>query len=369
MKNLNRTLLIIYAIFVYIAFAIFTESRSLNEVVFKNEADKIVQLYKAYIDIAKRNHTVKSILVDNENYIDDIELRNEFRASTPFLVDAYDIKNAKYSLSIEYFDKSSTDDISDRILSLNLNELSYEVSIEDYGIQLFGVVEDRGYVLISRNTYLTHKIIESVEDIFYKIMFAVFIFFLIILYFHRESMLYKKRKKELEDEYKVLQINTKALAFVDELTKADSRLKFSISINDMIETSRRFESCFVLILFDVDNFKKINDTYGHDYGDIVLKSIAKNVKEQIRKSDIFARWGGEEFVLLLPSTAQEDGVKFAEKIRKNIEEIRFEKISKVTCSFGVVSYAKGDDEESMIKRADKLLYKAKNAGRNCVKGE
>ncbi len=156
----------------------------------------------------------------------------------------------------------------------------------------------------------------------------------------------------------------KTLATTDGLTGILNRYAFNKFLEEEIYRAERYSSKFSIILFDIDNFKKINDTYGHLTGDKVLKGIVKTVKKSIRKSDIFARWGGEEFIILLPDDSSV--VKVAEKIRKSIENERFEGLPKITASFGTTTYKNGDSINSIIKRADKALYLAKEKGKNRV---
>jgi len=168
-------------------------------------------------------------------------------------------------------------------------------------------------------------------------------------------------------EFQQLEEDTKKMAFEDTLTKAASRLKFEQTLKDLVHIGSRFEqNNFSVIMFDIDYFKRINDTYGHDYGDIVLKTIASTIKKQIRESDTFARWGGEEFVILLPITSLEEAIHLAQKLRKNISSIKFAKLGEVTCSFGVTPFRKDDTTKSIMKRVDSLLYEAKSNGRNRV---
>ena len=117
---------------------------------------------------------------------------------------------------------------------------------------------------------------------------------------------------------------------------------------------------------DIDKFKHINDEYGHNIGDLVLKTLADVIKENIRETDCFARWGGEEFVLLLPETEQKGAIALAEKIRNAVEKKNFNLASNVTISIGVSTYNKGETLESIYSRADKALYASKEQGRNQV---
>ncbi|TNF36295.1 MAG: GGDEF domain-containing protein, partial [Gammaproteobacteria bacterium] len=117
---------------------------------------------------------------------------------------------------------------------------------------------------------------------------------------------------------------------------------------------------------DIDHFKKINDQHGHQTGDAVLNKFSDIIKETKRASDIFSRYGGEEFVMLAHIIDMEDARSCAERLRQRIEQHHFDKVEKLTCSFGITEYRKDDNSHAILKRADEALYKAKEAGRNCV---
>ena len=119
-------------------------------------------------------------------------------------------------------------------------------------------------------------------------------------------------------------------------------------------------------MLDIDNFKLVNDNFGHDVGDYVLKTLAKIITNSIRETDIFARWGREEFVVLLPNTNLNEASKIAQKVRKNIENYKFDKVEKTTISLGVSEYKKNETLENLIKKCDIALYKAKENGKNRV---
>ncbi|KWT82511.1 GGDEF domain-containing response regulator [Candidatus Magnetominusculus xianensis] len=157
------------------------------------------------------------------------------------------------------------------------------------------------------------------------------------------------------------------LATKDALTNIFNRKKFEDELKKEIERSLRYNNYLSLIIFDIDHFKSVNDTYGHPTGDYVLKEITKLVTENIRKYDIFARYGGEEFVILTPETNLAGAKDLAEKIREIIQDSVFKEVGKVTCSFGVSEYVKQEDPAGFIKKADYALYIAKNKGRNRVK--
>jgi len=119
-------------------------------------------------------------------------------------------------------------------------------------------------------------------------------------------------------------------------------------------------------MYDLDNFKRVNDTYGHDAGDDVLQAVTSLVKENIRAVDVAARWGGEEFMVLMPQSDIQAARNAAEKLRLAIAGHRFDKIDRLTASFGVAAFEPRDDLNSLLKRVDDALYRAKELGRNCV---
>ena len=134
-----------------------------------------------------------------------------------------------------------------------------------------------------------------------------------------------------------------------------------------MQVGKRYHVQFVLVLFDIDHFKRVNDTFGHQTGDDVLVELAGLVKKQIREVDFLARWGGEEFVLLLAHLELHKAQGVLENLRLKIENHTFPDVRRLTCSFGATAFRKDDDEKSLIERADKALYQAKEMGRNQVR--
>ena len=119
-------------------------------------------------------------------------------------------------------------------------------------------------------------------------------------------------------------------------------------------------------MFDIDYFKKVNDTYGHYVGDMVLKKLSELISQNIREVDSFGRWGGEEFMLLLHKANQAEAIYIAEKLRKLVADFSIENLYKITISIGISTFAKNDTKESLLQRADQALYKSKEDGRNRV---
>jgi len=174
-------------------------------------------------------------------------------------------------------------------------------------------------------------------------------------------------KEELIKAYKKMDI----LAHTDHLTQLSNRLDMMEKLNYECTRFERSAVQFSIAIGDVDGFKEINDTYGHQAGDEVLSNIAHILQTSIRKQDIVGRWGGEEFILMFPKTTLEGALIVAEKIRKSIEEADFEyeqnKI-RATITFGVATYDEKMDIDACIKMADEALYKGKKRGKNCVVG-
>jgi two-component system cell cycle response regulator len=152
----------------------------------------------------------------------------------------------------------------------------------------------------------------------------------------------------------------------DALTGIPNRLKFNDIIGREISRARRHGTPLTLIMFDIDHFKRINDTYGHRAGDIVLQELTGLIAAYIRKEDLFARWGGEEFIIILTSCGQDGGRVLAERFRLRVEQNTFSVAKKVTCSFGVAQLLPEEDENALIHRVDQALYSAKKGGRNRV---
>ncbi|MBW2699780.1 MAG: diguanylate cyclase [Deltaproteobacteria bacterium] len=158
------------------------------------------------------------------------------------------------------------------------------------------------------------------------------------------------------------------LTTIDGLTQTYNKRYFMENLDREISRAQRYGRELSLLLFDLDHFKQVNDTYGHLAGDHVLKQLSEAVRRNIRREDIFARYGGEEFAIILPEIGNPRALVMGEKIRAIVEEHSFvfdENDIKVTISVGVATYDQSLDEgEDFIKLADKHLYEAKNAGRN-----
>lgn len=165
---------------------------------------------------------------------------------------------------------------------------------------------------------------------------------------------------------KDFEMKLRGLATIDRLTGLYNRQHFDQMVIDEISRSTRYDEPLALVMFDLDHFKKVNDTFGHDIGDEVLVLTSKVVSENIRQSDTLARWGGEEFVILMPHTTQDGAEMVAEKIRKAIEAIDHRLAGSVTASFGVAQRSVSESSMDWFKRVDAALFRAKKQGRNRV---
>ena len=156
------------------------------------------------------------------------------------------------------------------------------------------------------------------------------------------------------------------LATTDSLTGIANRREFSAILARELGRARRYGVPLSLVMYDLDHFKRVNDTFGHDVGDYVLQAVTGLVKENVRANDVVARWGGEEFMVLMPQTDVQAAKSAAEKLRLAIAGYSFDKIGKLTVSFGVAALEPQDDLNSLLKRVDDALYRAKEQGRNRV---
>ncbi|MFH1948346.1 MAG: CHASE domain-containing protein [Pseudomonadota bacterium] len=158
------------------------------------------------------------------------------------------------------------------------------------------------------------------------------------------------------------------LSVTDRLTQLYNRLKIDEIFAMKLASAGRYNTPFSVIIIDLDHFKLVNDTWGHQAGDDVLKEFAALIKSNVRETDIVGRWGGEEF-LILSDTDLDSATQLSEKLREKVSAFKFSFAGHKTGSFGVSSYHAGDDEKSMMKRADEALYRAKENGRNRVEVE
>jgi len=179
-----------------------------------------------------------------------------------------------------------------------------------------------------------------------------------------ETISYAAIRHDITDKKRI-----EELSVTDRLTQLYNRVKLDDLFTMQLASAGRYKTNFSVIIIDIDHFKSINDTWGHQAGDDVLKEFATIIKNNIRETDFAGRWGGEEFLILASETDLKGAIKLSEKLRNVISLFKFSFAGDKTASFGVSSYHAGDDEKTMIKRADDALYRAKENGRNRVEAE
>ncbi|WP_424951067.1 GGDEF domain-containing protein [Deinococcus sp.] len=155
----------------------------------------------------------------------------------------------------------------------------------------------------------------------------------------------------------------RAAAYLDVLTGLPNRRYGQQQLENMVQNARAFS----LVMLDIDHFKKVNDTYGHQAGDLVLRETGRVISRHLSGKQFMARWGGEEFVLVLPGIHKQGGKKLAEAARQDLYQHVFDQVGGLTASFGVAEWVSGDDLEAVMRRADAALYAAKRQGRNGVR--
>jgi len=208
--------------------------------------------------------------------------------------------------------------------------------------------------------YIVHYKFDKISKLVvskYKILFLSLTLFSFLLSLSIGLVLQRAKQKEDKEH---------SIATHDPLTKIYNRYGLDEIVEQKMHEFKRFKRKLSIVFFDIDHFKNVNDLHGHAAGDDVLVDIAKLTTLNIRDADIFARWGGEEFIIVLPETNLQSAEGLAEKLRVMIEMHKFDLPMNITCSFGVVEIQSDDSFMSALAKSDKLLYKAKSAGRNCI---
>ena len=246
----------------------------------------------------------------------------------------------------------------------------------NYLIQAFGVMVIILGIFLIPNKWINSLIASSIVSVMFFVLSAYYIkemefaeysagigYILIVLLL---SSIEAFRNCYYTRKQYVYSSELLTLSTIDPLTGIYNRVKFDEELKKWIGYSKRYGTPFSLIIFDFDDFKNVNDTYGHIIGDKVIVEIVNIVKDSIRQTDVFARWGGEEFVLLFPNTNRQEAMELVERLRILISSNIFEKVGTVTCSFGLAMFQENDNEDTLLNRADEFLYVAKRQGKNRV---
>ncbi|MFO7887858.1 MAG: GGDEF domain-containing protein [Eubacteriales bacterium] len=182
----------------------------------------------------------------------------------------------------------------------------------------------------------------------------------LVIFLLSYKIAYHQRLKYLSD------MELKYLSEIDNLTGIYNRNKLDIEVGKWIKLKQRYGFELSIIFLDFDNFKDINDKYGHVEADSILKKSVNTIESVIRETDIFGRWGGDEFVILLPKSNKAKAVKLTERIRKRLSDANKDLEIPVTCSYGVTSVMKEDSLNKLLNRVDSLMYDAKDAGKDRI---
>ncbi len=174
--------------------------------------------------------------------------------------------------------------------------------------------------------------------------------------------------KKIKNDKNIHSTNEQLLkmATTDQLTGLCNRYKINETLSNEKNRNSRFGTYFSIILIDIDDFKMINDNYGHLTGDSMLVEFAKILSSNSRVTDIVGRWGGEEFIIILPQTKKHDAAIVAENLKEKISSCSFSTVGKQSASFGIAECTSNEDIKSIIKKADNALYEAKRTGKNRV---
>ncbi len=257
------------------------------------------------------------------------------------------------SVGLEFFGFKSVKDFNARHVSLSnlfLEEEGY-ISKYTYGKKWFEEIKMKN----KRDTKVKLFSEQDQMDFYFQVEASK-------LKFTKQYLLSFNNITVLEQE----KTNIKKLAEYDALTNIYNRVKLNEVIDGLIYRANRYDLKFSIILLDIDHFKAINDTHGHNVGDKVLIELARLINMSLRESDTFARWGGEEFMIVSESSSRQQASKLASRLRKEVSEHPFHMVGKVTCSFGVTEFKVGDKPSLLFERVDKALYEAKDNGRNQV---
>ncbi|MEZ0219100.1 MAG: diguanylate cyclase [Tardiphaga sp.] len=232
---------------------------------------------------------------------------------------------------------------------------------------------ERNYV---RRSFASHGrwslvLLKPTEEIFASRVLGIAITLLttilILVYFlGRERRLHDAVQMDKRLELQELASDLRFRAHTDPLTGLSNRLRFNEATALEMSRAQRYGTPLSLVLYDIDHFKTINDTYGHLAGDKVLIELSRFVGARIRVSDILARWGGEEFAILLPESDALEAAQFAEILRGSIADLNFGGVGSITCSFGIAQIQDRMTVDELVARADRALYRAKTNGRNRV---
>ncbi|MDG6778312.1 diguanylate cyclase [Thiomicrorhabdus sp. zzn3] len=243
----------------------------------------------------------------------------------------------------------------DRCISMNV-PITYEEEheIDDMGLRVWSTTI---LPVVDKNTGITRILGVSREITSLKKAEVV-------LKEHNEQLEQEVRKRT-EELRRALE-EMESISIQDKLTGLYNRHKLDTTLLEYINLAHRYYAPFGLIILDLDNFKEINDAFGHYAGDKLLKGVSERLKKGCRKTDVIGRWGGDEFMILVPKADRKAIMSLGNHLRDTVQDSIFDVSVKLTISIGMTLYEEGDQMEDMILRADQALYESKRANRNQV---
>jgi diguanylate cyclase (GGDEF)-like protein len=312
-----------------------------------------------------------------------------------YVEDNQDAREATYIILEEYFDdivvavdgldgleKFKDNDIDIIITDINMPKMSGLEMIkeirktdDDIPIFIFSAYDNSSYMVESIHLHVDGYMFKPIDlKQFERVLLKTIHNVKLKEENHAYKLSLEKRVQEQVTklrEQDTLIAQQEKVANYDFLTGIYNRHKLHKIFTKESERVNRYGGKLSLMLIDIDDFKVINDTYGHEIGDSVLKEFSDIISSNIRTLDYFARWGGEEFVILLPNTSSNDACIRAEFLRKCIEAHIFSYVNNITISIGLAEYAENELLEKLIDKADKALYTAKSNGKNqvCINNE
>lgn len=290
--------------------------------------------------------------------------------------------------ALEFFQKNSQEPYYYKF-SEDLSQFNFmgslkvkESCMQCHAFQGYKVGDIRGGIRVSTPTLLYQQEVLNLDNKTSLSFITIISFSILLLLFvirfiinnHRHQveleLLNKGLEEKVQDRTQELQKaaqNFELLATTDSLTNVNNRYSIMRHLQSEITRAVRYNHDLAVILYDIDFFKKINDTHGHDVGDTVLVQMSHLIETSLRDVDIIGRYGGEEFIIILPETNLEDAKHIAERTRVLVEETTFANLDNTTISLGVTVLLDNEKMETLFKRLDTLLYRAKHSGRNQVR--
>jgi diguanylate cyclase (GGDEF)-like protein len=341
-----------YGIFYRVALPVFNASgKHLGSFEFGIDINYIFDLFNT-------DYEINSVLLLHKEIFDIIFENNQNMDYQPFSDEFYVIKNETNSIIALL----PTDITSSKYSFIDHNgttSLVFEVT------ELKSVLdEDIGQLLFVKNLDVYADEVNSLQNM--TILFSLIITLLSFYFLRRLFNSYMRTLESYQNKIEIKNRTLSKLVNIDHLTKTNNRKSIESILQKEFKRAKRYDHPLSLMILDIDDFKNINDTYGHNVGDKTLRDLVKVILSDIRESDYFGRWGGEEFILVATDTSLEDAMVLAEKIRQSIKAHEFSKSYNVTCSIGVAQCQSEEEPDTLVHHADLALYEAKNQGKDNV---